>query len=109
MVLESRGDVLMLPTVSRKDSGIYQCRPLDSVGQAVKGEVQLTVHCTLEDHSSSYTRINDSVVFISFKVQPFMLDLDGRGVTNLLELIYQVLFNLWFRLNAFIPAQNVYV
>ncbi|XP_038146299.1 cell surface glycoprotein MUC18 isoform X2 [Cyprinodon tularosa] len=44
VVLESRGDVLMLPTVSRKDSGIYQCRPLDSVGQAVKGEVQLTVH-----------------------------------------------------------------
>ncbi|KAM4727231.1 cell surface glycoprotein MUC18 isoform 2-T2 [Anableps anableps] len=44
-VLESRGDVLMLPSVSRKDSGIYQCRPLDSVGQAeVKGEVPLTVH-----------------------------------------------------------------
>ncbi|XP_047235565.1 cell surface glycoprotein MUC18 isoform X2 [Girardinichthys multiradiatus] len=45
MVLESRGNLLMLSSVSRKDSGIYQCRPLDSVGQAeVKGEVQLTVH-----------------------------------------------------------------
>ncbi|KAM4547357.1 cell surface glycoprotein MUC18 isoform 2-T2 [Fundulus diaphanus] len=43
--LESSGDVLMLPSVSRKDSGVYQCRPLDSAGQAeVKGEVQLTVH-----------------------------------------------------------------
>ncbi|XP_012722075.2 cell surface glycoprotein MUC18 isoform X2 [Fundulus heteroclitus] len=43
--LESGGDVLVLPSVSRKDSGVYQCRPLDSAGQAeVKGEVQLTVH-----------------------------------------------------------------
>ncbi|CAN9501083.1 unnamed protein product [Ophioblennius macclurei] len=43
--LESRGDVLILPAVSRKDSGLYQCRPLDAGGQAdVKGEVQLTVH-----------------------------------------------------------------
>ncbi|XP_039634240.1 cell surface glycoprotein MUC18 isoform X1 [Perca fluviatilis] len=40
--LESNhGDVLMLSPVSRKDSGIYQCRPLDS---EVKGEMQLTVH-----------------------------------------------------------------
>ncbi|MEQ2192844.1 hypothetical protein XENOCAPTIV_018282, partial [Xenoophorus captivus] len=45
MVLESRGNLLTLSSVSRKDSGIYQCRPLDSVGQTeVKGEVQLTVH-----------------------------------------------------------------
>ncbi|XP_029956562.1 cell surface glycoprotein MUC18 isoform X2 [Salarias fasciatus] len=45
VTLESRGDVLILPAVSRKDSGIYQCRPLDSDGQPdVKGEVQLTVH-----------------------------------------------------------------
>ncbi|MEQ2290228.1 hypothetical protein AMECASPLE_001310 [Ameca splendens] len=45
MVLDSRGNLLTLSSVSRKDSGIYQCRPLDSVGQAeVKGEVQLTVH-----------------------------------------------------------------
>ncbi|KAI3373274.1 hypothetical protein L3Q82_006576 [Scortum barcoo] len=43
--LESRGDVLILTPVSRKDSGIYQCRPLDNDGYTeVKGEVQLTVH-----------------------------------------------------------------
>ncbi|XP_076606717.1 cell surface glycoprotein MUC18 isoform X1 [Chaetodon auriga] len=43
--LESRGDVLMLSSVSRKDSGIYQCRPLESDGYTeVKGEMQLTVH-----------------------------------------------------------------
>uniref|UniRef100_A0A3B4YQ55 Cell surface glycoprotein MUC18-like n=1 Tax=Seriola lalandi dorsalis TaxID=1841481 RepID=A0A3B4YQ55_SERLL len=43
--LESRGDVLILAPVSRKDSGIYQCRPLDSDGYTeVKGEMQLTVH-----------------------------------------------------------------
>ncbi|XP_051258259.1 cell surface glycoprotein MUC18 isoform X2 [Dicentrarchus labrax] len=43
--LESRGDVLFLSPVSRKDSGIYQCRPLDTDDYAdVKGEMQLTVH-----------------------------------------------------------------
>ncbi|KAM8742118.1 cell surface glycoprotein MUC18 [Acanthopagrus schlegelii] len=43
--LESRGDVLILSPVSRKDSGIYQCRPLDADGYTeVKGEMQLTVH-----------------------------------------------------------------
>ncbi|KAM9348206.1 cell surface glycoprotein MUC18 [Symphorus nematophorus] len=43
--LESRGDVLILSPVSRKDSGIYQCRPLDTNGYSeVKGEMQLTVH-----------------------------------------------------------------
>uniref|UniRef100_A0A096M1M5 Cell surface glycoprotein MUC18-like n=1 Tax=Poecilia formosa TaxID=48698 RepID=A0A096M1M5_POEFO len=44
-LLESRGDVLILPSVSRKDSGIYQCRVLDSAGQTeIKEEVTLTVH-----------------------------------------------------------------
>ncbi|XP_072231398.1 cell surface glycoprotein MUC18 isoform X2 [Leuresthes tenuis] len=43
--LESRGDVLIVSPVSRKDSGIYQCRPVDAGGHTdVKGEVQLTVH-----------------------------------------------------------------
>ncbi|XP_013875111.1 cell surface glycoprotein MUC18 isoform X2 [Austrofundulus limnaeus] len=43
--LESSGDVLVLPSVSRKDSGVYQCRPLGAVGHAeVKGEMQLNVH-----------------------------------------------------------------
>uniref|UniRef100_A0A8C2WKS7 Melanoma cell adhesion molecule a n=1 Tax=Cyclopterus lumpus TaxID=8103 RepID=A0A8C2WKS7_CYCLU len=44
--LESNNaDVLMLSPVSRKDSGIYQCRPLDADDYAeVKGEMQLTVH-----------------------------------------------------------------
>ncbi|CAK6971393.1 cell surface glycoprotein MUC18 isoform X2 [Scomber scombrus] len=43
--LESRGDVLILTPVSRKDSGIYQCRPLDTDSfNEVKGEMQLTVH-----------------------------------------------------------------
>lgn len=44
--LESTGDMLFLSPVSRKDSGIYQCRPLDNDGYTeVKGEMQLTVHC----------------------------------------------------------------
>lgn len=43
--LESRRDVLFLSAVSRKDSGIYQCRPLDTDSYTeVKGEMQLTVH-----------------------------------------------------------------
>ncbi|KAM3601646.1 uncharacterized protein V6R79_016003 [Siganus canaliculatus] len=45
--LESSGDVLILSPVSRQDSGIYQCRPLDADGYIsgdVKGEMQLTVH-----------------------------------------------------------------
>uniref|UniRef100_A0A3Q3XAV2 Ig-like domain-containing protein n=1 Tax=Mola mola TaxID=94237 RepID=A0A3Q3XAV2_MOLML len=43
--LESSGDVLVLSSVSRKDSGIYQCHPLDADGNTeVKGEMQLTVH-----------------------------------------------------------------
>ncbi|XP_029304893.1 cell surface glycoprotein MUC18 isoform X2 [Cottoperca gobio] len=44
--LESNhGDVLMLSPVSRRDSDIYQCRPLDNDGYTeVKGEMQLTVH-----------------------------------------------------------------
>uniref|UniRef100_A0A3P8SLX8 Melanoma cell adhesion molecule a n=1 Tax=Amphiprion percula TaxID=161767 RepID=A0A3P8SLX8_AMPPE len=43
--LESSGDVLILSSVTRKDSGIYQCRPLDATDSSdVKGEMQLTVH-----------------------------------------------------------------
>ncbi|XP_008304762.1 cell surface glycoprotein MUC18 [Stegastes partitus] len=43
--LESSGDVLILSPVSRKDSGIYQCRPLDADDSSeVKGEMQLIVH-----------------------------------------------------------------
>ncbi|XP_068457087.1 cell surface glycoprotein MUC18 [Clinocottus analis] len=44
--LESNNaDVLTLPPVSRKDSGLYQCRPRDTNGYAeVKGEMQLTVN-----------------------------------------------------------------
>ncbi|XP_060912414.1 cell surface glycoprotein MUC18 isoform X1 [Labrus mixtus] len=43
--LESSGDVLILSPVTRVDSGIYQCRPLDAdIYSDVKGEMQLTVH-----------------------------------------------------------------
>ncbi|XP_074527991.1 cell surface glycoprotein MUC18 isoform X1 [Halichoeres trimaculatus] len=43
--LESSDDVLILSPVSRQDSGIYQCRPLDADSDSeVKGEMQLTVH-----------------------------------------------------------------
>uniref|UniRef100_A0AAV2J5J8 Ig-like domain-containing protein n=1 Tax=Knipowitschia caucasica TaxID=637954 RepID=A0AAV2J5J8_KNICA len=43
--LDSRGDVLVLSSVSRKDSGLYQCRPGNPHNSSeVKGEVQLTVH-----------------------------------------------------------------
>uniref|UniRef100_A0A667XIZ2 Melanoma cell adhesion molecule a n=1 Tax=Myripristis murdjan TaxID=586833 RepID=A0A667XIZ2_9TELE len=39
------GNVLMLSAVSRKDSGVYRCRPLDVEPLAeVTGDVQLTVH-----------------------------------------------------------------
>lgn len=52
--LESSGDVLILSPVSRKDSGIYQCLPLETHSYPeVKGEMQLTVHC--EDRSLRYT------------------------------------------------------
>lgn len=52
--LESSGDVLVLSPVSRKDSGIYQCRPLDTDSDTdVKGEMQLTVHC--EERSLKHT------------------------------------------------------
>ncbi|XP_026208686.1 cell surface glycoprotein MUC18-like isoform X3 [Anabas testudineus] len=45
VVLESSGDMLILSPVSRKDSGIYQCRPLGTSGYTnIKGEMQLTVH-----------------------------------------------------------------
>ncbi|XP_069001913.1 cell surface glycoprotein MUC18 [Embiotoca jacksoni] len=40
--LQSSGDVLVLSPVSRKDSGVYRCLPLDAA--EVQGEVQLTVH-----------------------------------------------------------------
>ncbi|XP_061754995.1 cell surface glycoprotein MUC18 isoform X2 [Nerophis ophidion] len=43
--LEAQSSVLVLQAVSRKDSGIYQCRPLDTdTPQQVKGEMQLNVH-----------------------------------------------------------------
>lgn len=43
--LQSRGDVLTLSPVSRRDSGLYQCRPGEPHRSSeAKGEVQLTVH-----------------------------------------------------------------
>ncbi|KAM9846470.1 cell surface glycoprotein MUC18 [Aulostomus maculatus] len=43
--LGTSSDVLILPAVSRKDGGIYQCRPVDSASDSeVKGEMLLTVH-----------------------------------------------------------------
>uniref|UniRef100_A0A3B4FSL9 Cell surface glycoprotein MUC18-like n=1 Tax=Pundamilia nyererei TaxID=303518 RepID=A0A3B4FSL9_9CICH len=43
---ESSRDVLILSSVSRKDSGTYQCHPLKGDGvMEVKGEVELKVHC----------------------------------------------------------------
>ncbi|XP_005916170.1 cell surface glycoprotein MUC18 isoform X1 [Haplochromis burtoni] len=42
---ESSRDVLILSSVSRKDSGTYQCHPLKGDGvMEVKGEVELKVH-----------------------------------------------------------------
>ncbi|XP_076017579.1 cell surface glycoprotein MUC18 [Genypterus blacodes] len=44
-VLNSSDDRLILTAVSRKDSGIYQCRPLEAESNTkVKGEMQLIVH-----------------------------------------------------------------
>lgn len=46
MNFESSRDVLILSSVSRKDSGTYQCHPLKGDGvMEVKGEVELKVHC----------------------------------------------------------------
>lgn len=43
--LPNNGDVLVLSSVTRRDSGIYQCRPLEADSLPdVKGEMQLTVH-----------------------------------------------------------------
>ncbi|XP_071399042.1 cell surface glycoprotein MUC18 [Centroberyx affinis] len=43
--LDSSGDVLVLPGVSRKDSGVYRCHPLDTEPHTeVTGDMQLTVH-----------------------------------------------------------------
>ncbi|XP_078142949.1 cell surface glycoprotein MUC18 [Centroberyx gerrardi] len=43
--LDSSGDVLILSGVSRKDSGVYQCHPLDTEPHTdVTGDMQLTVH-----------------------------------------------------------------
>uniref|UniRef100_H3CY45 Melanoma cell adhesion molecule n=1 Tax=Tetraodon nigroviridis TaxID=99883 RepID=H3CY45_TETNG len=41
--LQNSGDVLVLTSVTRKDSGIYQCWPQDADAD-VRGEMQLTVH-----------------------------------------------------------------
>lgn len=50
--LESGDDMLILSPVSRKDSGIYQCRPVDTDGNTdVKGEMQLIVHCKGSSHN----------------------------------------------------------
>lgn len=46
MDLGDSGDVLVLTSATRKDSGIYQCRPQDvDAASEVRGEMQLTVHC----------------------------------------------------------------
>lgn len=43
--LQSKGDMLILSPVSRRDSGLYQCRPGEPHSSSdAKGEVQLTVH-----------------------------------------------------------------
>ncbi|XP_077403034.1 cell surface glycoprotein MUC18 isoform X2 [Vanacampus margaritifer] len=43
--LDSRGNVLMLQAVSRKDGGLYRCRPRDGTSyNEVKGEMELNVH-----------------------------------------------------------------
>lgn len=46
MDLGASGNVLVLTSVTRKDTGIYQCRPQDvDAASEVRGEMQLTVHC----------------------------------------------------------------
>ncbi|XP_034033942.1 cell surface glycoprotein MUC18 [Thalassophryne amazonica] len=43
--LDSRDDLLILTAVTRQDSGVYQCHPVDTDGtNEVKGQMQLTVH-----------------------------------------------------------------
>lgn len=55
MDLENSGDVLVLASVTRKDSGIYRCRPQDADASAeVRGEMQLAVHCE-EDTQERHT------------------------------------------------------
>lgn len=55
--LPNDGDVLVLSSVTRRDSGIYQCRPLEADSLPdVKGEMQLTVHC--EEPSLKHKRVS---------------------------------------------------
>lgn len=66
MDLESSGDVLVLSSVSRKDSGIYLCYPLDvDENTEVKGEMQLTVHCKY-DGSNTHTHFNQDHITVYF-------------------------------------------
>lgn len=55
MDLENSGEVLVLTSVTRKDSGIYQCRPQDAAAAAaeVRGEMQLSVHCEEDTRKTS--------------------------------------------------------
>lgn len=53
MDLENSGDVLVLTSVTRKDSGIYQCRPQDAAAAEVRGEMQLSVHCEEDTRKTS--------------------------------------------------------
>lgn len=58
--LKSSDDVLVLSPVSRRDSGIYQCRPPQADSQAdVKGEMQLTVHCEEPSLSRAQTVLSN--------------------------------------------------
>lgn len=61
--LASSGDQLILTAVSRKDSGIYQCRPLEADGYAdIKGEMQLIVHCEKWKHTNAHTNLKDLII-----------------------------------------------
>lgn len=59
MDLGDSGDVLVLTSVTRKDGGIYQCRPQDvDAAPEVRGEMQLTVHCEEDTKACSTLKSN---------------------------------------------------
>lgn len=74
--LESSGDMLILSPVSRKDSGIYQCRPLDTDDYAeVKGEMLLTVHCEerTKKHIYTNTHVYNTTTLVDIDIEELFL------------------------------------
>lgn len=86
MDLENSGDVLVLTSVTRKDSGIYQCRPQGADAPAeVRGQMQLAVHCEEDTHTRT-------------SPQPTRASLPGAAEAPDMSFLVLVVFQSWTRL-----------